>query len=172
MGAHYHSARSIVHSNSRSIFRGRCDMGGLENKDQTKRVCLRHGKRRKLPVVQPGIPYLVEAGHVYAFLRACLFAQVAQIDRFHHRMPARRNVALDGAEEGGVAKHTAQGVDGEGTAFVHAVVRTSGAVRGRKAASPAADGPECRSGGGPMPLHAHHARARATATPRSRRNPH
>ena len=37
-------------------------------------------------------------------------------------MPARRNVALDGAEEGGVAKHTAQGVDGEGAAFVHAVV--------------------------------------------------
>ena len=37
-------------------------------------------------------------------------------------MPARRNVALDGAEEGGVAKHTAQGVNCEGTAFVHAVV--------------------------------------------------
>ena len=97
-------------------------MGGLENKDQTKRVCLRHGKRRKLPVVQPGIPHLVEAGHVDAFLRACLFAQVAQVDRFHHRMPTRRNVALDGAEEGGVAKHTAQGVNGEGAAFVDAVV--------------------------------------------------
>ena len=64
----------------------------------------------------------MEAGHVDAFFRACLFAQVAQVDRFHHRMPTRRNVALDGAEEGGVAKHTAQGVNGEGAAFVDAVV--------------------------------------------------